>query len=260
MKFFSILAFVFGTASAAAILEQKVEQTNATINGRIVNGADAWDGLFPYQAGLTLEKDGKWLWCGGSLIGSNWVITAAHCVKGVQAVTVYLGSVSRGTGQYSTVVHQNDIHIHPAYGTLNDIALVWIHSVSYSNNIQPIRLPSFNHYSNYEGQWATLSGWGNVYDGSGLNGHLKYATVPIISNRESSSIFNINDGIICTSPVEGRSACGGDSGGPLAVDNNQVLVGVVSFGGGCHSTAPNAFARVSHYLGWIRDITGIAYY
>ncbi|XP_018801824.1 PREDICTED: serine proteases 1/2-like [Bactrocera latifrons] len=179
MKLLLILAFVIGTASAAAILEQQVEQTNANINGHIVNGADAWDGLFPYQAGLTLEENGQ-------------------CV---QAATVYLGSTSRGNGQYSTVVHQNDVHIHPDYSSLNDIALVWIHSVSYSGNIQPVRLPSFNQYSNYEGQWAILSGWGNIYDRSGLNGDLKYASQPIISNGECSSHYIINDGLICTKPV-----------------------------------------------------------
>ncbi|XP_053956944.1 serine protease 1-like [Anastrepha ludens] len=255
MRFLLILAFALGSASAAAIGEKEAE-SSSFINGRIVNGADAWDGLRPFQAGLTLEKDGSWLWCGGALIGANWVLTAAHCVKGVQAVTVYLGSTSRGNGEYSTTVHQNDIHIHPDYDSLNDIALVWIHTVSFSNNIQPISLPSINQYSSYEGQWAVLSGWGYTYDGSGLNGHLKYASVPVISNSECS-VFNINDGIICTRTTEGRAACSGDSGGPLTVDG--VLVGLVSFGGGCHSELPNGFARVSYYTNWIRDITGIAY-
>jgi secreted trypsin-like serine protease len=43
---------------------------------RILNGTEALPGQWPWQVAL---KDGN-LFCGGSLISSQWVVTAAHCV------------------------------------------------------------------------------------------------------------------------------------------------------------------------------------
>ncbi|CAD7004216.1 serine protease 1-like [Ceratitis capitata] len=271
MKFLVVLALAVAVAAATPVYEKIafIEDLpeSPVLEGRITNGDYAWDGLAPYQAGLLLQKSQGNYWCGGSLIGQNWVLTAAHCTDGTHTVTVYLGSVVRSNGdQYATTVHAQDIHQHSNYNsnTLdNDVALIWIHSVSYSGNIQAIRLPSFNYYSNYEGQWATASGWGGT---SGNNqDHLQYVSVRVISNSECAGVYGsstVTDNTICVATDGGRSTCGGDSGGPLAVDNNQVLIGVTSFvaANGCTAGLPAGFQRVSRHLDWIRGVTGIAYY
>ena len=43
---------------------------------RIVGGTETEVNEYPWQA--RLEKNGD-LWCGGSLLNSKWVLSAAHC-------------------------------------------------------------------------------------------------------------------------------------------------------------------------------------
>jgi secreted trypsin-like serine protease len=52
---------------------------SAKIRSQIVGGAAAEQKQFPWQ--VYLIADDSWL-CGGSLIVTNWVLTAAHCVYG----------------------------------------------------------------------------------------------------------------------------------------------------------------------------------
>jgi secreted trypsin-like serine protease len=47
-------------------------------SARIVGGSEAYAGQFPWQAGIFLDGNA---FCGGSLISSRVVLTAAHCVE-----------------------------------------------------------------------------------------------------------------------------------------------------------------------------------
>ena len=48
---------------------------------KIVGGFEVQPGTYPFVVGLWYKRSTR-PFCGGSLITSNWVLTAAHCVYG----------------------------------------------------------------------------------------------------------------------------------------------------------------------------------
>ncbi|XP_017840075.1 serine protease 1 [Drosophila busckii] len=58
-----------------------------------------------------------------------------------------------------------------------------------------------------------------------------------------------------------KNSCKGDSGGPLVLSNGNVQVGIISFGSsaGCLSGAPKGLVRLTSYVHWIKEHTGIFY-
>lgn len=97
--------------------------------GRVIGGADATAGEWPWQAKLDTKDSG--FTCGGSLITPTWVMTAAHCIsdKDPSTYSVTLGDLNRemaeGTEQKFSV---RRVEVHPDYNSPvfvnNDIALL----------------------------------------------------------------------------------------------------------------------------------------
>ncbi|CAG9564987.1 unnamed protein product [Danaus chrysippus] len=247
-----------GVYEAARI---KQAEESADFDGsRITGGNFASLGQFPYQAGLIIAlTDGKRSVCGASLISNTRLVTAAHCWVTSQArarqFTVVLGSIQLFSG--GTRINTSNVRLHPSYNMwnlANDIAVIIINSVRYSNNIRNIGLASGSNQ--YVGSWATASGFGYFSENSGVSTSLRHVNLQVITNDVCRRTYGttILASNICVATPNGRSTCGGDSGGPLAIGNT--LIGVTSFGhrDGCTIGHPAGFARVTSFNSWIRSI------
>lgn len=132
-------------------------------NLRIVNGKEAALGQFPHQA--SIRKYSRHL-CGGSIINSRWILSAASCVDGTNylptAISASLGSINR-ENFFGEIYYMSHIIHHPAYnseGLQNDIALLrTMITIDFSQYIEPIALP-FSKL--LEDTTVTIAGWGST--------------------------------------------------------------------------------------------------
>uniref|UniRef100_W5LV95 Peptidase S1 domain-containing protein n=2 Tax=Lepisosteus oculatus TaxID=7918 RepID=W5LV95_LEPOC len=239
----------------------------APLSPRIAGGESAQLGYWPWQASLFQRSYS----CGGALINSQWVLTAAFCVKGLDAsqFTVYLGRLTQSSSNPDEVSRGvQQIIAHPEYNSLyrnNNIALLKLDSpVSFTKYIQPVCLADSNS-SFINGTSCWVAGWGETLNEVPLseNRTLQEVQVPIIGNKQCVDIFgqnSINDNMICAGGLQQtKGPCQFDSGSPLVCKQGPVWIqaGIVSSGIACQKpNLPGVYTRVSQYQDWINGHVG----
>uniref|UniRef100_A0A3B5LVN3 Peptidase S1 domain-containing protein n=1 Tax=Xiphophorus couchianus TaxID=32473 RepID=A0A3B5LVN3_9TELE len=233
----------------------------ACYDTRIVGGQEAAAGAWPWQAQLVIQGG----LCGGSLINSQWVLSAAHCFKSTSTsgVTVYLGLQSLTSSANVVSRSAAQIIVHPDYNSNtndNDVALVQLFSaVTFTNYVRPVCLAADGSvFPSGLDCWVT--GWGTLSYGPlwGSCTTLQEVDVPIVSNSQCSASYStLTNNMLCAGLTNGgKDSCQGDSGGPLVTKNGTVWVqaGVVSYGNGCAQPGyPGVYARISNYQTWINS-------
>ncbi|XP_017012316.2 serine protease 1 [Drosophila takahashii] len=258
----SALALVAAFEKPVPVKDMPAEKR---INGRITNGYPAYEGKVPYIVALRFENGESGWNCGGSIIGHEWVLTAGHCTYGASYVTISYGAVWRHSPQFKHVSSEMITHHDYDNGNLNnDIALIRTPHVDFWSLVDKVELPSYDdRYNSFSGWWALLSGWGATSNDSGMTDYLNCVDIQISDNDVCLNYYGshfITPNHICYATPENKGSCGGDSGGPLVLHDGNRQVGIVSFGSaeGCLSNSPKGMTRVSSYLDWIRDHTGIS--
>uniref|UniRef100_A0A3Q2CS96 Transmembrane serine protease 3b n=1 Tax=Cyprinodon variegatus TaxID=28743 RepID=A0A3Q2CS96_CYPVA len=229
-------------------------------NTRIVGGNTSKPGQFPWQVSLHFRSEHL---CGGSIIASRWILTAAHCVFEDSSLwTVHVGLTEQLIhGAHSLTVKR--IVYHAQYqpkGLDYDIALMRLEEpLVFNGLVEPICLPNYGEEFT-EGTMCWISGWGATEEDGESSIVLRAARIPLISTKTCNQpeVYKglISSWMICAGYLEGRiDSCQGDSGGPLACEDATVwkLVGATSWGIGCaERNKPGVYTRITKSLSWIR--------
>ncbi|UJR24648.1 hypothetical protein I4U23_006022 [Adineta vaga] len=254
------------TTTASSVFPRECgKQQYQPSKARIVGGIHAHPNSWPWQVRLQL---GNGL-CGGSLIDSRHVLTAAHCFQSPLSLSTYYAFVGMHDINKPVYAEQRigveRVFLHEQYNTNtqeNDVAIIRLATpVTVSDKINFICLPGPEAIAANETVW--VAGWGTTSFQGSASPVLKQTSLHTMPNRCGQIYGNYNNQkqMCAGAHGGGRDTCQGDSGGPLMFESNGqwFLNGIVSYGHQCAVAGyPGVYARVSYYLPWIRSKTGMA--
>jgi secreted trypsin-like serine protease len=257
------------------LLSLSTQALNAPIG--IINGSPSAATSNTWQVALTTNNRllKTYQFCGASLIGDKWVLTAAHCLDTLSKHDIFYATVGisnlddPSTGQ---VILVKNFYTHPDFDSEtfdNDIALIELdHAVNFSqcqDYCSIIALASEGTVAALTEKKVTISGWGKVTIDSynqptgSTPSQLNTAQLDIIPCVGAPSLLyseDVTSNMFCAAALGwSKDSCQGDSGGPLSYMNKQTpeLLGVISFGfGGCATPYyPGVYTKVENYLSWL---------
>ncbi|MEU2158350.1 serine protease [Streptomyces sp. NPDC019396] len=267
------VVLIAAVAPAAHAGQQKPASGEPKPGARIIGGTEVSNDAYPFMAALLSKGSGSALkrqFCGGSLISPDVIMTAAHCVTGMEAkdLQVVVGRTTLSNSKQGQVRNARPstgegdpggIVVHPRYlkgKEAYDIAFVQLDKPV--KGIVPIKLPTLGTDALIRpGAKAVVTGWGNTdTDMTHYPDRLREVKVPLLSHDECKVSYREYDRKVnVCGGVEGKDSCQGDSGGPLfrKVPGRQqpIQIGVVSYGEGCAAQgAPGVYTSVSSSKLW----------
>ncbi|XP_054152736.1 trypsin-like [Oppia nitens] len=250
---------------------------------------------FPFGLGYTaslIDNQLKQHLCSGSIIGQNWILTAASCLQNRTVSNIFVG-VGRNDYKLNYSYYTVDkIIIHDKYSPetkQNNIALVRVeHYIRNSDLVGIIRLADEKQLVIDEGYPAEIGGWGsktvwwflhtlNVKIFGWQQCKSIIANNIMTTNTNTTTTTIIDSSNVCLVADKGKGACNDDEGGPVIMtvsmrpknqpeDNRlkmkykeyKVLMGVLSSDLSCgQSGRPDIVTNVAAHRQWIKEKTGI---
>ncbi|XP_016529116.1 acrosin [Poecilia formosa] len=237
---------------------------------RIIGGRDAPEGAWPWQASIQFLGTH---FCGGTIISSKWIVSAAHCYHNYiwhsSFLTVLVGITmlskpgpqSQRRGVKNVIIHEN----YDFNSSNNDVALLMLKSpLVFTNYIQPCCVPmSMNHQVALNLSNCFITGWGSINYKGGAVDMLQEAELELIETFRCNQRhwYNglITENMLCAGMLSGGvDTCQGDSGSPLQCysekDDRYYLIGVTSFGESCgHPHRPGVYSKTSAFGKWLAE-------
>lgn len=269
------------------------------ISPYIINGETATIEEFPFYAELVVtdgdvekkESTNFAHYCGASILDSNHILTAAHCVEDITKDDIYkhgilINSDDHGNSSINNTYPVRNIYYHSSFNLnnelRNDIAVIEILG-SFPSETSFITLPTEEQKNEYNDSVThtefIATGFGYTDDVQTVPVLLQKAAITsktdgecstLVSNAYSISYFPEEQ--ICTLPKETvadsgeyTGVCNGDSGGPLMTftestetkEGGYQQIGLVSYGAkaSCSEpTSPQVFTEIYNYNDWITTI------
>ncbi|XP_074475426.1 hyaluronan-binding protein 2-like isoform X1 [Sebastes fasciatus] len=242
-------------------------------NSRIFGGSKSFPGAHPWQVSVQTRPKDTTIpfghFCGGILLSSCWVLTAAHCVESGNDYQVVLGGVNINIQEemdqtipvIESIVHEN--YRNTPAALYSDIALLKLkvtdspYCAKETRFVKTVCLPDQVFPA---GKECVISGWGAT-ETQRYSPQLLNARVFLISDKkcETPEVYGkrLDGSMICAGTLQGGiDSCQGDSGGPLVCERNgtNYITGVVSWGFGCaERNKPGVYANVHAFSSWIKS-------
>ncbi|XP_055331142.1 kallikrein-14-like [Paramacrobiotus metropolitanus] len=139
--------------------------TPSSSAGRIVGGVTAVAHSWPWQVGILTAAGNNFQFCGGSVLDTKWILTAAHCCihQTANDLRVRVGAHNLSRPDASTqIIPVSRIVMHPSYGDTtqtHDFCMLQLReAISISRDVLPVCLPTALDAS--PGTRCFTTGWG----------------------------------------------------------------------------------------------------
>ena len=202
--------------------------------------------------------------CGGTIIASNVVLTAAQCVaqrnpKQISIVKSDFTKTNRDRSGYEVFSIKNYL-VHPDYVPWNypfshghnDVALLYLNGSLDLEQPNYGKVPICDASEDYPK--ATAIGLGETsWDGTDSE-VLMEVDLPLRHVCKEMYRDFYPEKQVCYGEMFKKDACPGDYGGPLVYKENgrvKCLHGIMSYGWICGGYAPGVYERAGYYKDWI---------